>query len=173
MNRGQPDGPQDLPVLARAFTPVSRPNPLVVAWRWRYELVIAPGLPAAAFFLARAEGWASALSIIGALATTVAIVPEARRWFLARLRAIAVAHRVRTGCAQSWVHNRSGRLPLLLLCRPVPLGVQAWLWCRAGTSAGDFGRARAALTAACWASDLRIHQHDRYAQIVILEIIYR
>lgn len=172
MNPGQPGGPQGLPELARALTQVSRPNPLTIAWRWRWELVLAAGLPTALVFLVRAVGWASAASLAGALTATIAIVPEARRWVLAHLRAIVVAHRVRTGCAQSWVHNRSGRLPLLLLCRPAPFGVRAWLWCRAGTSAEDFCRVRTLLESACWASKIRILRHQRYAQIVILEIIY-
>lgn len=169
---GQPGSPQGLPELARALTQPSRPNPLTVGWRWRYELALAAGLPTASVFLVQALGWASALSLAGALTATVAIVPELRRWVLAHLRAIVVAHRVRTGCAQGWVHNRSGRLPFLLLCRPAPFGIRAVLWCRAGTSAEDFGRAAALLTAACWASELRVKQHERYAQIVILEIIY-
>jgi len=169
---GQPGGPQNLPELARALTPVSRPNPLLIAWRWRYELALAAGLPTASIFLARAVGWATAVSIAGSLTATVAIVPEARRWVLGHIRAIVVAHRARTGCAQSLVHNRSGRLPLLLFCRPIPLGVRACLWCRAGTSAEDFRRAETQLRSACWASDIRIRQHERYAHIVILDIIY-
>jgi hypothetical protein len=169
---GQPGSPQNLPELARVLTPVSRPNPFLIAWRWRYELALAAGLSTAPVFLAHAVGWATAVSIAGSLTASVAIVPEARRWVLGHLRAIVVAHRVRTGCAQSWVHNRSGRLPLLLFCRPIPLGVRACLWCRAGTSAEDFCRATPMLTSACWASDLRIHQHERYAQIVVLDIIY-
>jgi len=74
---GQPGGPQNLPELARALTPVSRPNPLLIAWRWRYELVLAAGLPTASVFLARAVGWATAASIAGSLTASVAIVREA------------------------------------------------------------------------------------------------
>jgi hypothetical protein len=172
MRQNQPGSPQGLPELARSLTRVARPNPLVMAWRWRYELALAAGLPAALLYLARAVGWAAAASIAGSLTATIAIVPEARQWVLGRMRAIAVAHRIRTGCAQSWVHNRSGRLPLLLLCRATPFGVRACLWCRAGISVEDFCRAEIPLKSACWASDLRIRQHEKYAQIVILDIIY-
>jgi hypothetical protein len=83
------------------------------------------------------------------------------------------AHRVRTGCAQAWIHNRYGKLPFILWTRSQLSGERVYLWCRAGISATDFGSARELLAAACMAKRVAVSQHARYAHLVALDVIRR
>jgi hypothetical protein len=157
--------------LERGLTQVTPANLLVVIWRWRYELGLLAGLPVGVVSLIRADGWRWALFEIGLLALTVCTWPEIRYWITAHTRCVVTAHRLRTGCAQAWIHTRHGKLPILLRTRPRPFGEQAHLWCRAGTSFEDFEFARDLLRAACWAHDVRVTRSPRYSHIVILDVI--
>jgi hypothetical protein len=159
--------------LQRGLTPVTRPNLLVVIWRWRYELALLFGLPAGIVALIRADGWRWTLIEVGLLAVTLCTWPEIRCWITAHARCVITSHRLRTGCAQAWIHTRYGKLPILLYTRPKPFGEQAHLWCRAGTSFEDFEFARDLLRAACWAHDVRVARSSRYSHIVILDVIHQ
>jgi hypothetical protein len=159
--------------LEKGITPVRRPNLLVIVWRWRYELALLIGLPAGVITLMSHVGWRWSLAEIGMLAAAVGTWPEARWWITAHARCVATAHRLRTGCAQAWIHSRNGNLPILLFTRPMPSGEQAHLWCRAGTSAEDFESARDLLRSACWAHDVHVSRSTRYSHIVILDVIRR
>jgi hypothetical protein len=116
---------------------VARPNPAVVAWRWRYELGLAAGLPAGILVLAHAVGTGWALAAVSALSGVLAGWPAARRLAIARAWCVITPHRVRTGCAQSWIHSRSGKIPIVLLTTSEPFGERVQLWCRAGTGPDD------------------------------------
>lgn len=159
--------------LEKCMTQVRRPNLLVIAWRWRYELALLGGLPAAVVILISHVGWRWALAELGLLAATLGTWPAARCWGAARAGCVVTAHRLRTGCAQAWIHTRQGRLPVILLTRPIPGGEQVYLWCRAGTSGVDFESARDLLRTACWARDVRISRSNRYSHIVIVDVIRR
>jgi hypothetical protein len=157
--------------LERGLTPVTRPGPLVFTWRWRYELALIFGVPAAVIALIRLDGWEWTVIETGLLAMICWGWPEVRWWITAHARCVVTAHRVRTGCAQAWIHTRYGKIPVVLCIRPRPFGEQAYLWCRAGTSVEDFEFARDLLRAACWADDVRVARSRRYAHIVILDVI--
>ena len=157
--------------LAKGLTLVRRPNPVVIGWRWRYELGLAAGLPAAVIILISHVGWRWGLAEIGLLAATLGTWPAARWHVAARGRCVVTAHRLRTGCAQAWIHTRDGRLPVILLTRPIPGGERAHIWCRAGTSVADFEAARDLLRSACWAHDVQVARSTRYSHIVILDVI--
>lgn len=146
-----------------------RPNPVLVAWRWRYELL-------AAFLVG--TGWVLAgplWTVHGVLAvgTVAASVPELRRRTACRLWCLVTPHRVRTGCKHAWVHSRTGRIPAVLWTRPVDEGEQLLLWCRPGTAAEDLVAARPALASACWARDVRVEPHSTRAQLVLLTVVRR
>ncbi|HEY0717439.1 MAG TPA: hypothetical protein VGD68_07460 [Streptosporangiaceae bacterium] len=159
--------------LHAALTPVRRPNILILLWRWRYELALLTGLPAAVSVLIHAIGAASTVVASTALICPVALWEPARRLAVAQAWCIITPHRVRTGCAQAWIHSRSGKIPVVLFTRPQPYGESVLLWCRAGTSPRDFFPARPLLTAACWARDVGITPDERHAQLVTLHIIRR
>jgi len=164
---------QALAPLAATLGAVARPNPLVWAWRWRYEFMLAAGMSYGAIQLAGilGPGWASAL--IAALIAIVALWPPARHRLAAWTWCVITPHRVRTGCAEAWIHSRQGRLPAVLLTTRQPFGERVLLWCRSGTSAQDFVSARAVLIAACWAQDIQVTCSLRHAHLVTLDVIRR
>jgi hypothetical protein len=162
--------------LQYALGSVSRPNPVVFAWRWRYELALAAGLPVAAIALAARLGTAQALGTILAvslLAGAATLWPAARHHLVARAWCIITPHRIRSGCAQAWIHSRYGKIPVVLLTTRESFGERVRVWCRAGTSAEDFISARHLLVAACWAEDIQVMRSPRYAQLVTIDVIRR
>jgi len=104
-----------------AIGTMSRANPVVATWRWRYELV------AAAAFVATwiALGITTAAALTGGLTAVLALTasfPRGRTFLLARAWCIVTPHRVRAGCAQGWIHTRYGKLPFILWTRSRPSG---------------------------------------------------
>lgn len=171
---GSPPDPKRTRAGAQfAFTPVARPNLIVIAWRWRHELATAAGLPVSAVLLAHVIGTPAIFMSFLILAGAVAILPPARRLATAWAWCVITPHRIRTGCAQAWIHSREGKIPIILLTRPEPSGERVQLWCRAGTSIEDFYPARRLLAAACWAHDLQFARSERYAPLVTIHVIRR
>ena len=128
------------------------------------------GLPAGLAVLMIKFGWAWGLAFLG-IAAVLSAWPRTRNWLMAHIRCIVIAHRVRTGCAQAWIHTRSGKLPIIYRTTPQPHGERVYIWCRAGICLEDFEAARDILRAACWASDIYVSSSDRYSHIVILEVV--
>jgi hypothetical protein len=157
--------------LQFTLTSVARPNPVVIVWRWRYELGLLIGVPAAVTLLMRSVGIIYAVVILAALVHLIVLWPPARRLVMAQAWCVITAHRVRTGCAQAWIHSRNGKIPVVLLTRHRPYGEGVLLWCRAGTSPEDFALARRQLAAACWARDVRLIPSERFAHLVQLDVI--
>jgi hypothetical protein len=158
--------------LEFALAPVARPNPVVAAWRWRYELGLAVGLPIAVIALVSA-GEVRAVLWVSVLCGVISASPAVRRLVIARAWCVITPHRVRTACAQSWVHSRGGKIPIVLLTTRGSFGERTYLWCRAGTSPEDLVWARSRLAAACWAADIEIARHEHYAQLVRLDVVRR
>lgn len=144
-----------------------RPNPVLVAWRWRYEL-LALGAAVAGWILVGPLWTVHSVLAVGTVAVSV---PELRRRTTRRLWCVVTPHRVRTGCKHAWVHSRTGRIPAVLWTRPVDEGEQLLLWCRPGTAAEDLAAARPALASVCWAVDVRVEQHSTRAQLVLLTVV--
>jgi len=172
----QPNDPSIMASLETATTTVARPGLIARTWHWRYELGLIAGLVlgTVGIGITLGPGW-----LIAVVAVTMAIVAAALSWPPSRQRIIARAwcvitpHRVRTGCARSWIQTRDGRLPVVLYTVPAHFGERVWLWCRAGITAGDLEAARDILRSACWASDVRVVVNDRRSHIVVLEVIRR
>jgi hypothetical protein len=144
---------------------------VVLLWRWRWELMLGAGLPAAMAIIGIQLGWAWPLAVLGVAGGTFTTSPAARRWLAAHARCIITAHRIRTGCAQAWIQTRYGKLPIILLTTPQPDGERVYIWCPAGVSVEDFEGARDLLRSACWASDVNVMASNRYSHIVVLEVI--
>lgn len=159
--------------FGRSLVRPARPNPLVVLWRWRYEI----GLPAvtavAATASVRALGWPWTVGSAVILVSGLLGRREVRRWSVIRAWCVITQHRVRVGCAHAWIHSRSGKLPAVLWTSPGDYGERVVLWCRAGTTAADLEAARHLLAAACWARDVRVVPDPDHAQIVALRVIRR
>ncbi len=161
--------------LEQILVTVARPNPIVLLWRWRYEVALLTGTVLTAWLLVRGAGAVAASALIAAVTLSsgiaVAMSPGLRRFVAARVWCVITPHRVRTGCAQARIHSRQGRLPFVLLTSAAPDGERVLLWCRAGTSIEDFVAARPLLTAACWAAEVRVTPSGRHAQLVVLDVV--
>lgn len=150
-----------------------RRNPLLVPWRWRYELGLGVGVPTGLNALADATHPIAAASV--ALAVVVGSVgsPAARRFLIARAWCVLVPHRLRVGMLKCGVLSWSGWLPAVLWTSPHPRGVRILLWCPAGVDVYAFHATRSQLAAACWAADVEVARHPRFAHIVVLHVILR
>lgn len=173
MAGGRPRQPNDPSVLSSLESALRsrRPNPFVVIWRWRYELALAAGLPAAAIAIARGLGVTWLVGAVLALTAVFGAWPDGRRLLVKRAWCVVTPHRLRTGCAHSWIQSRSGKLPIILFTTPQPFGERVLLWCVAGISAEDLVAAKDLLIAACWATDMRITRHQRHAHLVVVDVI--
>lgn len=149
--------------FGRAFVRPPRPNPLVVAWRWRYEI-------GAAVTLALLTVRVGALwTVVAAIAVAVGfVVVPALRW---RFWCVVTQHRVRTGLTQAWVFSRAGRIPMVLWTRPVHEGEQLLLLLRPGLTAAHLSAAAPALAAACWAREVIVIAYPTRAVLVRLVVV--
>jgi hypothetical protein len=162
---------QALAGLQYALGTVAPPNPLVFAWRWRYELILGIGLPAALVLLGGIPVMLGTLAAMAVLAGAALLYAPARRYLVARAWCVITPHRVRVGCAQAWIHSRRGKIPVVLLTTRQLFGERVHLWCRAGTSVFDFTSAQPLLAAACWARDIGVSSSERFAQLMTLDVI--
>jgi hypothetical protein len=163
---------QELASLDYALGTVRRPNPIVLVWRWRYEA----GLAVAAGGIAIITDVAHAAWIpvgLGALIVISLVWTGSRRRLIAWAWFVITPHRVRTACAQAWIHSRSGRIPAVLSTSRQPFGERVRLWCPAGVSLASLVAAREVLAAACWARDVHVTGSPRGAQVVTLDVIRR
>ncbi|MCA1604116.1 MAG: hypothetical protein LC775_01200 [Acidobacteria bacterium] len=170
MRRGTGTG-HLLSMLHQAVVSPPRPNPVVLTWRWRYEMALLTGLPLALVALVEAIGPTWAMLIATAVTTILTGWSPARRQLAARAWCIITPHRLRTGCAQAFIYTRRGQLPTVLWCAPKSYGEQILLWCPAGIIANDFVAAHQILATACYASDLTIITHPKYQHLVMLGVI--
>ena len=162
-----------VPTDLRRLIPVALPNPLVLAWRWRYEIALAAGLAAGLTAAILSVGTVPAIAAAIVLTLTVVCWPAARRRAVDRAWCIITAHRVRVGCAEGLIYSSRGKIPIVLWTSHQPFGERVLLYCRAGTSADDFVSARTSLAAACWAQDLAIFVDPRRAHLITIDVIRR
>jgi hypothetical protein len=166
-----PDSRATVSPLERAMVPLARPNPAVVAWRWRYEVGALAVLAAAVLLaLPRVGPLRTVLLLVWPVAA-VAAFPGLRRFAVRRLWCVLTPHRVRTGCAHAWIHSRTGRIPAVLWTSAVPVGERVTLWLRPGTTVEDLVAARDLLATACWARDAEVQRHPRHAHLAALVIV--
>jgi hypothetical protein len=149
--------------FGRALVRFRRPNPLVVAWRWRYELIAVATVVA----LALRFGALWTVGTVLAVAAAFALL-KPLRW---RLWCIMTPHRVRTACRNAWICSGTGRLPMVLWTRPVREGERLVLLLRPGISAADLAAAAPVLAAACWAREVLVEPHPTQAQLVALTVV--
>jgi hypothetical protein len=162
-----------VPTDLRRLISVAAPNLPVIAWRWRYEIILASGLSA---------GLAAAIISFGAIPTIIAMLviavavlswPTARRFAINRAWCITTPHRVRVGCVEGLIYSSRGKIPVILWTSHRAFGERVLLYCRAGTTVDDFVSARTVLTAACWAQDVVVYADVQHTQLVTLDVIRR
>lgn len=162
-----------VPTDLRRLLPIAAPNPLVVVWRWRYEIVLASALSAA--LAAAIISFGAVPTVIAATVTALTVLcwPTARRFAVDRAWCIITPHRVRAGCVEGLIYSSRGKIPIILWTSHKAFGERVLLWCRAGTTIDDFVSARTVLTAACLAQDVAIFGDTRQTQLVTLDVIRR
>jgi hypothetical protein len=149
------------------------PNPLVVLWRWRYELGAVASVGLLGTVAVRTGQLGLLIAVVAGVVTTAIAWPTARRFLLARMWCVVTPHRVRTACAEAWIHSRSGKIPVVLWAAPERYGERVVLWCRAGTTVQQLEAQLPMLATACWAEAVRVARNPRHPQVVTLEIVRR
>ena len=144
-----------------------------VIWRFRTELTGLLAGTTGLWELARAVTLGGAMIILTALAVAVMAVPPTRRFAVRRAWCVLSRHRIQRVCFETRMHTRSGRLPLVLRITPTEVGERALIWCRAGICAADFEAHAPEIAAACYARQVRIEGHKRWAQLVQLDVVRR
>jgi hypothetical protein len=162
-----------VPTDLRRLISVAIPNPLVVAWRWRYEIALLAGLTVGLAAVIMSFGAVLAIVAVIFLALTILCWPSARRLTANRAWCVITAHRVRVGCVEGLIYSSRGKIPVVLWTSHQAFGERVLLYCRAGTSADDFVSARTILATACWAQDIAIFVDVRHPQLITLYLMRR
>jgi len=165
------------PRRPREFWPtpprVAKPWPTTVLWRWRYELIVAVVLFLIGNLGTRSLGWMWTLGVLMLLVLTVCAMRRVRRSAAARIWCVATQHRLRTGLARAWVHDRRGRLPAVVWTSLTAHGEQILLWCPAGVTGQQVDDAAEVIRSACLAADVEVRAHLRYPQLVFVHVVRR
>lgn len=152
--------------LVRELGGGRRPGPFLLVWRWRWELAL--------LVAASGLGYTVPLEVLyPAVATTVAlcaVVPVLRHLLCARFWCVAVQHRLRAGLHEADVRSWSGRTPAIVWTSAHRDGEQVLLACPAGVDLARIAAARGELAAACWAVDLTVRPHHRYANLAVVDV---
>lgn len=156
--------------LARELIRPSRPNPLVALYRWRYEVATVLFVPLTLVELAWAIGPLWLVVVLVCLASTVAHWPAARRFVLTHVRSVIVQHRLRAAFTQARVCSLAGRRPAIMWTTPREHETRVLLWCPAGVDVHTVRTQRQLLAAACFASEVEVTRHPRFAHLVRLSI---
>ncbi|GLZ34828.1 hypothetical protein Lesp02_70150 [Lentzea sp. NBRC 105346] len=155
-------------VLAIHMARPRRANILLLLWRWRYELALLIVVPLALHWL----GWFSGPLGVGGVAVLGVITgtqwPAARRFLSGRFWCVLVQHRLRSAFVQARICTSHGRLPGILWTSLKPGGVKMLLFCPAGLDVYDIAEEAEVLAAACFAEEVVVRRHAKYAGVVEL-----
>ena len=157
--------------LDRTLRPHRRATIVGCVWWWRYEIGIMLGLGTGMYVLASGVGTMTAPIGVAVTAMLFGSWPWTRRAVIASAWCIITPHRLRAGFVRARIHDRSGRLPTILRTTRQPFGERVLVWCLAGTSVADFQSARGLLTAACWATAIRVTRDEGHTNLVTIDVI--
>ena len=155
--------------LVREGRTARRPDPFLVVWRWRWELA----LVGAVVLLMHAVAPAVLLPVTAVAVAFWAAVPVLRRLARDRFWCVATQHRLRAGLHESDVRSWSGRAPAIVWTSAVDGGERVLLACPAGVDVARIAVAHSELAAACWARDVAVAPHHRYANLAVVEVVRR
>lgn len=152
--------------LTRVLALPRRPHPVLVFYRCRYEIALAVAVPLGLVELVGLAGLAGALVLVSSGLVAALTWPPARRIVVMRWWCVVVQHRLRRVFVQARICTLDGRIPAIIWTSPKPAGVRVLLWCPAGVDVHAIAAERHLVAAACFASDVVVEQHERYANIV-------
>lgn len=144
-------------------------------WRVRSELLLigAATLLVLALLAATQEGrWLPFIMMSSAISVPAA-TRYGRNWFVAHFWCIVSRHRLQRVCLETTMHTRTGRIPLVMWITPSTRGEKALMVSRAGISAAEFEAYAEEIAAACFARDVNVYRHRKWAHLLIVEIIRR
>jgi hypothetical protein len=153
--------------------PYRRASIIGAFWWWRCELGIAGSLIVGMYVLTSVVGTGQAVMGLALAAGLVGPWPTTHRAVTASAWRIITPHRLRVGFVQAGIQDWNGRLPTILHTTQQPFGERVLVWCQAGASAADFWSARDILTAACWASAIRVTRDKGHTNLVTIDVIRR
>jgi len=142
-------------------------NPVVIGWRWRWETT----LVLAAVGFGSVVPLAVGLSAGTVLVLALLVVPSLRRRAADRFWCIATQHMLRTGLHEADVRSWSGRAPAILWTSARSRNQRILLLCPPGVDVHRVSAAREELAAACWAQDVHVERHPRYAHLVVVFVV--
>lgn len=152
--------------LVRELGAGRRPGPLLIVWRWRWELALVATVGVLVHFLPP-----EVLALSAGVVALVLVVPVLRRLALARFWCVATQHRLRAGLRESDVRSWSGRMPAIVWTSARPHGERVWLLCPAGVDAARVAASRGELAAACWAVDVDVAVDARHANVAVVDVV--
>jgi hypothetical protein len=166
------DDPENLlGALDRALHPVRRPNPLVILWRWRYELALLAALIAAAPWFA---GLAIPVAIsVVVFAALLLAVPPVRRVAWLRARAVVLQHRLRTAFVRARLHTNGGRIPGILWTSPREQADRVLLFLPAGLTERQLADEADRIAVACDGTHAEVLHVEGHRVVVWLVIVRR
>ena len=161
--------------LEQLLAIASKPNAFLILWRWRYEMALVVGILVLVAGTVQRVGVPAAITLIAAaivaLLAAMLMSPGLRRLMRAHVWRIITPHRIRVACRQARITGRDRKLPIIVLTRRKHFGERVLIWCRAGMALPDFTNAQEILVTACWAADVQIKVHPRYAHLVTLDVV--
>ncbi|SNR79923.1 hypothetical protein SAMN06265360_12014 [Haloechinothrix alba] len=143
--------------------------------RWRVELLVLACLAVFVWWLhGRLEGLAFWAALVAPVAV-VLVVPQSRRFVVARFWCVLDRHRIRTCLRTARVRtmNLDGSLPLMLWARPTKTGERIWVWTRAGSSAQELEAALGYVASACFAREAQLQRKRSMSTLVAINVIRR
>lgn len=155
--------------LVRGGLPRRRSNPLLWLYRWRYELgllALLGGLVAVGVTV----HW-SVPVLVAAAVGVGALFPAVRAAARVRAHAVVIQHRLRTAFHEAGLRTWGGRLPAILWTVPRSAGVRVYVSCPAGFDVSDLQELCPVLAAACFAAEVRVRPHPRFANLAELLVI--
>ncbi|MGI8816332.1 MAG: hypothetical protein ACR2G2_13930 [Pseudonocardia sp.] len=120
----------------------------------------------------RMPSWTAGL-VVGVPSLGVAFWAPGRRYVYQRSFAVLTRHRLRKVFVECRVMNFSGDLPLLLWCRPTPVGERVWVFLRAGIDLREVELRLSHVAGGCLGTDARVSPHRLTAAFVVIEVIRR
>jgi len=162
--------PEQISELARELTQVKRPNPILTAYHWRYEIAAVVVIPYLLVQLISGAGLWWSLIILTGLTNMVFYWRAARRFVRGRLRTIVVQHRLRTAFARARVCTLDGRRPAILWTKPRGDDVRVLLFCPAGVGFERIYEQRDLLASACFAGEVFVERHPRFTHLITLDV---
>lgn len=84
---------------------------------------------------------------------------------------VLLQHRLCSAFRGAALVSFSGRAPAILWTSRRPAGVRVVLSLPAGLEVADLRALREVLAAACFASDVVVERHERYADLVVLYVV--